>query len=302
MTQTSQEIKKNAMDIQEISISAIRATERHFVSFVDCVSALKKSVYMIVRARKIKIGEKSGLKWITLGSGSVVAPYRFITAAHVLNEPSKGEFYEHREGDLYMLIKHDDEGKFSYRTFEPLMDKEIFLYPDLDLGVIYLDKDFYVHEGMELAKESDFISVSTDFLPIGSQIGVLGYPLCELQFKNGDVSQPLIGNVLMRTDTGVVNCRYRTHLDQFSYEFTLAFNPGNSGGPIFDVSTGKLVSIVKGYKSTRINIQEVELSNELKNQFKGYKQDSFIETLHANYSFGFATPSFSEVFKKHGII
>jgi hypothetical protein len=82
----------------------------------------------------------------------------------------------------------------------------------------------------------------------------------------------------------------------------LPLNPGNSGGPIFDTKTGRVISIVKGYKVIRINERENIISDEGAKKFKVYKEKAFIETLNATYSFGFATPTFLEKFKEHNII
>ena len=174
---------------------------------------------------------------------------------------------------------------------------DLFLYPDIDLAVIYLNEEFYKHQ-----KKDDFIRVSNEFLRIGQEIGVLGYPLSELQFKSNDIKQPIVGNILLRTDKGVINTRYRTPKDEFLYEFTLAFNPGNSGGPIFDVRSGKVVSIVSGFKTIPIDIREQIIKPEMAAQLKEYKEKSYIDSVKAIYSRGFATPTFIEAFKAHKII
>lgn len=274
----------------------------NFHSFSECVKWLKKSVYIVVRGRKTKVGEQENIKWITLGSGFIAAPNRYVTAAHVISDFEKGEFFQHQDGDKYYLLRHDDDNNWHYRIFEPKLDKEIFTYSDIDLAVIYLEDEFYQVGNRIFADRNDFIQISKEFLPIGSEVGVLGYPLCKLKFQEMDASKPLIDCILLRTDQGVVNCRYQTSATNYLYEFTLAFNPGNSGGPIFDVKTGKIVSIVRGFRSIRINERENVISEEEAKQLKVYKEKAFIETLNANYSFGFATPTFLEIFKKHNII
>lgn len=274
----------------------------NFHSFAECVKWLKKSVYLVVRGRKTKIGEQESINWITLGSGFIAAPNRYITAAHVINDPAKGELAQHQAGDKYYLLQHDDDNNWHYSIFEPKLDKDIFIYPDIDLAVIYLDEKFYRDGDHIFADRNDFIRISKEFLPIGSEVGVLGYPLCKLKFQERNINKPLIGNILLRTDQGVVNCRYQTPDTNYLYEFTLAFNPGNSGGPIFDIKTGKIVSIVNGFKSIRISERENVISEEGAKRLKVYKEKAFIETLDASYSLGFATPTFLEIFKKHNII
>jgi len=274
----------------------------NFRSFSECVKWLKRSVYIVVRGRKVKVDEKEGINWITLGSGFVAAPNRFVTAAHVINNSTKDNLSQHQDGDKYYLLRHDDENHWHCRIFEPRLAKEIFTYSDIDLAIIYLDDEFYQVGDKIFADRNDYIRIAKDFLPIGSEVGVLGYPLCKLTFQEKDINKPLIGNILLRTDQGVINCRYQTSEINYLYEFTLAFNPGNSGGPIFNIKTGKVISIVKGYKSIRINERENIISEEGAKRLKVYKEKAFIETLNANYSFGFATPTFLERFKEHNII
>ena len=277
----------------------------NFGTVVECVRWMKKSVYMIARARALNLEKPGELKFVTIGTGFVVAPNRMITAAHVINDiKSKQELGLHKEGDMYYLIKCDDEGKWHYRFFTLELNKSLFVYPDVDLAVIYLDEEFYQQGEQIYQFKEDYIRIDQKFRMIGTEIAVLGYPLCNLDFIDSDTSKPQLGGILLRVDTGVINSRYKIKDDVYRYEFTIAFNPGNSGGPIFDWRTGQLLSIVHGYRAIPINMSEHTLSDVEKASIdiKHYTETSFIDVVHANYSVGFATPSFVEIFRKHRII
>lgn len=272
-----------------------------FHYFHDCVSVLRKSVYMIVRGIETEVEKKKMINWQTLGTGFLVAPNRMVTASHVIDSSGNGG-KNHEDGNKYYLVRRDDIDSFHFHIFEPKINDDIFLYPDKDLAVIYLNDNFYQEGDKIFVDKNEFIRVSQDLQPIGKEIGILGYPLCQLTFENSDLSKPKIGDVLLRTDKGVINCKYKTSDIDFHYEFTLSFNPGNSGGPIFDVRNGRLISIVKGYKAIPINNKEVIIPEEKRKDLKEYSEKSFIETLHVNYSLGFSSVSFLDIFKKHNII
>jgi hypothetical protein len=232
-----------------------------------------------------------------------------VTAAHVIddsvNDPGGlNPLVHHREGDHYYLIKSDDEGNWHARWFSPVMGQQLFLYPNIDLAIIHLDDGFYQMGDKVFATPDDYIRVDQKFHPIGTPVGVLGYPLSALTFEAGDINRPMAGNILLRTDVGVVNCRYQRAANIYNYEFTLAFNPGNSGGPIFDPRTGMLISLVHGFRAPEIRMVEHVLTQQERDKInpQSYAGDSFIDVVHANYSIGYATPSFLDVFREHAVI
>lgn len=229
----------------------IPAMPSYFETLSECLKWTKRSVYLIVRGRKVKVGDKEQYKWISLGTGFLAAQNRFITAAHVVNDEKSGIFSSHIDGDKYYLLRHDDDDNFHYHICMPTLGKDMFIYPEVDLAIFYLNDSFYEKDGVIFTSKKNYLKISTDFLSIGTEVGVLGYPLSSLTFKDMDINKPLIGDVLLRVDRGVINCRYKESEKLFKYEFTLAFNPGNSGGPIFDVKTGKVVSIVGGFRTTK---------------------------------------------------
>lgn len=293
------------MSNKNVYIKKLPKRPKNFGTPYECILWIKKSVYLIARGRVLDSTKPNEIKWFTIGTGFVVAPNRMVTAAHVINDiKSEDEFKKHKAGDKYYLIKCDDEGKWHYRFFTPELDKSLFVYPEVDLSIIYLEEEFYHDEEKIFAVKDDYVRVDQKFRMIGTEIAVLGYPLCKLDFIDKDVNKPQLGNILLRADTGVINCRYALKENIYRYEFTIAFNPGNSGGPIFDWRTGQLLSIVHGYRAIPINISEKTLSEEEKKtmDIKQYTEPSYIDIVHANYSVGFATPSFVEIFKNHQIL
>lgn len=276
----------------------------NFRDFAECVNWMKKSVYLIARGRQMQVDGKTFINWTTLGSGFLAAPYRLLTASHVINDQTKkSDLALHRAGDVYYLIRNDGDS-FHWRSFLPELDKDIFLYPDLDIAVIYLDERFYNATDPNVPKKDDYFRIDTSFEPIGSSVGVLGYPLAKLEFENFDITRPRAGDIFLRAEAGVINTRYKTKEGSSVYEFTMMFNPGNSGGPIFDIKTGKAISLVAGFRATPIVEEERILTDDGAKTMKVYKEKAYISTVHATYSVGraAATPAIIEVLKKHNII
>ncbi len=271
----------------------------------EIISALKRNVYLIARGRKVATEGKEAIKWQTIGTGFLAGPNKFVTCSHVIDDKKqKNEIAHHQDGDLYFFVKHDDENQIHIHVAPYfVMGQNIFLYPDIDLAILILDDNFYEKDGHRYKNKSEFIHVSQSFHLIGEEVGVLGYPLCELQFQNQDFYKPLLGKILLRTDAGVINCRYQSSPKKYMYEFTIAFNPGNSGGPIFDLHTGKLISIVTGYKSFVIQTIETPITPNMRTgiPIQKYSGESFVDVIRTNYSYGTATPSFAEAFQTHKI-
>jgi len=271
-----------------------------FRNYQETVSWLKKSVYFIARGRKTSKNGKKSTCWISIGTGFLAGDGRMVTAAHVINNPqSQNPLLQHSDGDLYYLIKHDENNEVHWCIMQNLeFNKSLFVIPNIDLAVLYLNDSFYGDKKRQyLNRKEDLIPISLKKYPIGTEIGVLGYPLVDLKFEDHNIHKPLIGDILLRTDKGVINCRYNTSANEIRYEFTLNFNPGNSGGPIFHTVNGFAISIVHGFKDVLIEAKETKLPHKAEN----YKDDYFINSLSTRYSMGISTVSMAEVLKKHGI-
>ena len=247
-----------------------------FASFADLCTYAKDCVYVIARLRTTKEGTRLN----TLGTGFLCAPFRLMTCEHVLNEQVK-----HEDEDMYLLIQRDEYGR-GHRTIVKLeLDKTLFLYPDSDTAVVHLPDSFYKLENDEDKNPDKFLKLTKDINSIGTEVGVLGYPLTEITLTT-DKTDVDVTSIILRADRGVINSAYSTPEDLTIYQFTMSFNPGNSGGPIFETRTGKVISVVKAYNSIRLKFIKESVPAEEQKELGTNEVHSTIRTL---YSRGLST-------------
>jgi len=84
------------------------------------------------------------------------------------------------------------------------------------------------------------------------------------------------------------------------YEFTMAFNNGNSGGPIINLEDGKVISWVHGYKKTDIDLKEKDIPSGFTP--RAYTLPTYMESIQATYSIGVATACAASELRSHDII
>ncbi|MDD3262843.1 MAG: serine protease [Candidatus Absconditabacteria bacterium] len=263
-----------------------------FSNFVDCVDWVKKSTYLIVRGNP----KKDGIQWETLGTGVIVSEGRMITCSHVING-GKG----HKDGSLYYFVRHDDLDHRHTSIFNLNIGKNLFIYEKFDLSIIYLEKEFY-QSGEKIFKlPNEYVKINKEPQFIGTDIGILGYPYCKLEFMDGDMQKPNIGNIILRTDKGVINGRYRLGKDAVIYnEFTIQFNKGNSGGPIFNTKDGTLIGLVKGYKRILSDIKPIAIDQQMPDGSK--KKLGAFDINTSYYSIGVPVENYLDILKEHKII
>ena len=255
----------------------------------------KYSVYQITRIRN---GQS-----VTMGTGFLAAKNRMITCAHCINNPEqpKEPMAHHKDGDVYCLLQLDEDNNAHYAFIAPNMGAELFVYPVEDIAVIYLPDNFYGADGDYYQHPDRFLELTSKRHGIGTDIVILGYPLEQLRFS--DEGMPQIGSVLLRGDSGVVNTRYLTDGGDSTqieiYQFTTPFIPGNSGGPIIDRNTGKVLGIVKGYISVPVRQVEDPIE-ELDGKGKAIvsMQKSIVKT---TYSIGFSMANCAPFADEHGL-
>lgn len=250
--------------------------------FAEVVASAKGSVYVIARIR--------GNNIITLGTGFVTAPYRFITCDHVFNNDRQ----QHQDGDAYLLIQKDEFANFHRFIITPEKDKSLFCYPKKDVAVLYLPEDFYTSG----KKSSDtHLTLSKKIRPLGTGVGVLGYPMARI-LVTPDGSDIEMGAVALRVDNGALNTGYMGQDGLVINEFTMAFNPGNSGGPIIDLSTGEVIAIVKAYNSMVLKFVREQVPSE---QQQAVGETEVASTIRTLYSLGVCSTNLLDVEKAHNL-
>ena len=80
----------------------------------------------------------------------------------------------------------------------------------------------------------------------------------------------------------------------------MAFNPGNSGGPIINLEDGKVISWVHGYKMIDTNLIEKDIPPTFAT--RNYSLKTYIESVQATYSMGIATASVLKELREHDVI
>jgi hypothetical protein len=240
-------------------------------------------------------------EWVTLGSGFLCGAGRFVTCAHVIEDPHGTDIArQHFDSDRYALVSHDDEGNWQYYVGAFRKDVSLFKDDDHDVAFLYLGHDFYhAPDGAVVRDEREYIRVGRSLSLIGSQVGVLGYPLVKLEFEGNDIQKPKLGDVILRADLGVVNARYAAAADKVYYDYTMAFNPGNSGGPVFETETGRAIALVQGFKTINILTREVDVPTTLLPV--KYQLETYVTNVNASYSVGIALSPLEAILSRHGV-
>jgi hypothetical protein len=261
-------------------------------SFREICSKSKKFVYSIVRLRDTP----EGTRYLALGTGFVASPNRFVTCAHCINtsEPVN-ELQTHQDGDVYLLVQRDEDGLY-FRFGLPLIENEsLFAYPQIDMAVMYLPDEFYKDTDAGLRSRDDYLKFDLSVRNIGHDIGILGYPFPLIKW---DEAEPDLDGVLIRADRGVLNTRYITEGVEI-YEFTTSFHPGNSGGPIIDIETGRVIGVVHGYRQLSTHSVEDVIARGTHNN---KEEIQLITMLKAIYSIGVSSRNLVEFCQLHGLL
>lgn len=248
----------------------IPAKSREF----DAVAAdVRYAVFSVHRHRP----RPDGLFDITpLGSGFFVSSQVFVTCWHVIDQPAS----PHQTGDLYRLVNNLDGTNGIVHEINGGVGTDIHLYPDQDFAILI----------SQSKKDQAYLPISYADIPVGREIGVAGYPLAQLSADSaGNLT---LGGVVYRVARGVATAFYKTDLDTGDghpqtnrpiVEVNFLFVPGNSGGPIFDARTARVVAYVKGFRTHKIADRSEQCTLI---PIPAGLQQNYLAAVHAVYSIG----------------
>ena len=217
-----------------LPIGKLSAKKREFKSVV---ADIRHAVFSVVRQRPTGTGQ---FQTLALGSGFFVSPTVFVTCWHVIDDPRNAN----QAGDKYTLINNLDGKNTVVYDIAGGVGTDIHLYPDLDFAIILCHA---------ASPNQAYIPIGYAHPPIGSEIGVAGYPLAAIAVNANGTAD--VKGLVYRVAKGVATAVYPFNMDFGDgyplkdvpvIEVNFFFVPGNSGGPIFDAETGR-ARIREGY-------------------------------------------------------
>jgi hypothetical protein len=226
-----------------------------------------------------------------LGSGFFVSSTVFVTCWHVIDSPAS----PHETGDVYHLVNNLNGAAGWVHEIKGGVGVDINLYPDHDFAIII----------SKSKPDQAYLPISYADIPVGLEIGVAGYPLPHIVMDaNGKIS---LGGLVYRVAKGVATAVYNTDLDANDghplknvevLDVNFLFVPGNSGGPIFDAETGRVVSYVKGFRDYKI--KEKQEQCQLITVPTGL-QPNYLQSIYAVYSLGLRFLPVQHELEKFGV-
>jgi S1-C subfamily serine protease len=267
----------------------IRAAHK---SFTEIVRDMRYCVFSIVRLRADGSGQAGRYRQLGAGSGFFVGPNTFLTCNHVVNPADT----PHADGDCCMLVQNLGGGAAKHSVGMPLtVGNNLHLFPECDLAIIQAPGD-----------AQPYATVGYNDILEGTEIGVAGYPLS--QIIPGPNGEPQFPGVIYRVARGVVTAGVTQALEPRpnprtrplnTVEVNFMFVPGNSGGPIFDAETGRVMAFVHGFTSPEIRQDYVDTSPQ--NVGAG-APNKHIQSLHAIYSLGIKLDSVRAELERFGVV
>ncbi|MFC1629744.1 serine protease [Patescibacteria group bacterium] len=280
--------------------------------FERVVKDINNAVLSVIRFRKRENEDK--IDWRTLGTGFFISSQgHFLTCYHVIN-PLKNP---HKDGDGYRLISRlSGSGSRQFAWYDipnVRIGTNLFLNSEKDAALLSIPDIDRIEK--EKGISQPYFVLNGSSISDGKEIGVIGYPLARLSFKDNDINKPVLGSFIPRVSKNVISSKQlvntlRTENEAMKnvsiVEVNFLFVPGNSGGPVFDASTGEALAYVHGFRSILLKTRIIEaklsksLIGKIKNFLKGIP-NKFIDTEKAIYSSGVTVDNIKEFLGQHKI-
>jgi hypothetical protein len=203
--------------------------------------------------------------------------------------------FPHQEGDIYQLIRNAGTAVQSITIPAVGIGQQLHPFPDFDAAILQTPAN----------NPQPYSAVGYEDTAEGLEIGVAGYPLS--QITPGPNGEPQYNGVVYRVAKGVVTSTVRQRLSPIpdpqtaelgTVEVNFLFVPGNSGGPIFDAETGRVLAYVHGFTSREIIQRIADTSNE---NIAAGADPKHIESLQAVYSLGIKLDNIRGELEKYGV-
>lgn len=242
--------------------------------FKTVVSDLRFVTFAVVRFRPTSQTNIYEIR--TLGTGFFVSSEVFLSCWHVIDGP----LFPHKPGDKYQLVGNIAGAPIALPV-NGNVGQDIHLFPDKDLALILC----------HAKKDQAYASISYAEIHVGLEIGVAGYPLAQL--ATDPQGNPDIRELKYRVAKGVATAVFRRDIDSGDghplldapvVEVNFLFVPGNSGGPIFEADTGRVVAYVKGFQTYKI--QEKPQQCFPTTHIPAGLSDTYMSCVEAVYSIG----------------
>jgi S1-C subfamily serine protease len=260
-------------------------------SFTEIVRDIRYCVFSIIRLRPDGSGQAGRFLTMAIGSGFFVGPNTLLTCNHVINPANN----PHVPGDGYVIVQNLGSGivKVS-QNWLLTIGQNLHLFPDCDLAIIQTPGD-----------PQPYATVGYNDIPEGVEIGIAGYPLS--QILAGPNGEPQFPGIIYRVAKGVVTSTVTQTLDPRpnprtkplnTIEVNFLFVAGNSGGPIFDAETGRVMAFVHGFTNREINQNYVDTNAQ---NIAAGAPNKHIQSLHAIYSLGIKLDSVRQELERFGV-
>jgi len=242
--------------------------------FEEIVRDLRHAIFSVVRNRPVGGNQ---FQATPLGSGFFVSPEVLLTCAHVLDPATA----RHEDGDFYLLVRTDSATATVHSIPSVKRGEQLHLFPDCDLGIL-------VAGGL---KGQAYAALDYNDWAVGKDIGVAGYPIPRLNVANGQLAYD---GLIFRVARGIVTSTFKTQLTTDNgvlpnvsvIEVNFLFVPGNSGGPVFDATTGRVGGYVECYTTTKIRERVEQANPQLAATLPQGLGAAYIENINALYSLG----------------